>query len=110
MHTILATALVAAPPPPAVPREGADGMTVFLINIVMIVAIVYFLIIRPQRKERQRHQEMLQKLATGDRVMTNGGILGHIVHITDAELTIKTGENTRIVIDRGHIARKMTDS
>lgn len=85
-------------------------MTVMLINIILIGAIFYFLLIRPQRKERQRHQEMLQKLTKGDRVVTNGGIVGQIVHATDAELTIRTGENTRIVIDRGYVARKVTDS
>lgn len=80
---------------------------VLMFQLLMIFAIFYFLLIRPQRKERQRHQEMLGKLARGDQVMTNGGILGVIVHATDQALTIKTGENTRIVVDRGHIARKI---
>lgn len=85
-------------------------MPVFLINMVLIGAIFYFLLIRPQRKERQRHQEMLQKLVKGDQVVTNGGIVGQIVHATESELTIKTAENTRIVVDRGYVARKVTDS
>lgn len=85
-------------------------MMVIMFQLVMIGAIVYFLLIRPQRKERQRHQEMLQKLVKGDRVVTNGGIVGQIVHVSESELTIKTGENTRIVVDRGYIARKVTDS
>ncbi len=110
LHAILTTALAAAPPPPAGPRQGADGMTFMLINVVLLIAIFYFLLIRPQRKERQRHQEMLSKLAKGDRVLTNGGIVGQIVHVTEAELTLKTAENTRIVIDRGYVARKITDS
>lgn len=80
---------------------------VLMFQLLMIFAIFYFLLIRPQRKERQRHQAMLGKLARGDQVMTNGGILGVIVHATDQALTIKTGENTRIVVDRGHIARKI---
>ncbi len=85
-------------------------MPVFLINLVLIGAIFYFLLIRPQRKERQRHQEMLNKLTRGDQVVTNGGIVGQIVHATESELTIKTAEDTRIVIDRGYVARKVTDS
>ena len=52
---------------------------------------------------------MVQKLAKGDRIVTNGGIVGQIVHASESELTIKTAENTRIVIDRGYIARKVTD-
>ncbi len=102
--------LAAAPPPPMVPREGANPMAAFLIQVVFIVGIFYFLLIRPQRKERKRHQEMLRKLARGDRVMTNGGILGEVMHAAPTELTIRTAENTRIVVDRGHIARKIDES
>lgn len=105
MNTVLALA-----PPPAVPREGGSGMTVFLIQAILIIAIFYFILFRPQRKERQRHQEMLQKLAKGDRVMTNGGIIGQIVHATEQELTIRTAENTRLVVDRGHVARKFAEA
>ncbi|MYG80762.1 MAG: preprotein translocase subunit YajC [Gemmatimonadetes bacterium] len=105
MATVLATA-----PPPAVPREGGNGLTILLFQVVMIGAIFYFLLIRPQRKERQRHQEMLSQLAKGDRVMTSGGIIGQIVHASETELTIRTAENTRLVVDRGHIARKVVDA
>ena len=90
------------------PREGG-GFTVVMIQILLFIAIFYFILIRPQRKERARHAAMLQKLSKGDRVMTNGGILGQIVHATEHELTIRTGENTRLVVDRGHIARKDED-
>lgn len=85
-------------------------MTVILFQIMLMIAIFYFILIRPQRKERQRHKEMLSKLGRGDRVMTNGGILGQIVHAAETELTIRTAENTRIVVDRGHIARKVEAS
>lgn len=105
--TSLTTALATAPPPPLMPREGGNSAMVLMFQLVMIFAIFYFLLIRPQRKERQRHQEMLTKLARGDQVMTNGGILGVIVHVTDQAITIRTGENTRLVVDRGHIARKI---
>jgi len=107
LFTSLTTALAASPPPPLVPREGGNSAMVLMFQLVMIFAIFYFLLIRPQRKERQRHQQMLSKLSRGDQVMTNGGILGVIVHATDQAVTIKTGENTRIVVDRGHIARKI---
>ena len=61
---------------------------------------------------------MLKTLTKGDHVVTNGGIIGVIVHASHAEpeappavyrreLTIRTGENTRIVVDRGHIGRKI---
>ena len=106
----VATMPTASPSPPMVPREGASGMTVVIFQIMLMIFIFYFILIRPQRKERRRHQEMLSKLAKGDRVMTNGGILGEIVHATETELMIKTAGNTRIAIDRGHVARKIADS
>lgn len=110
IQAVAATIYATSPAPPMVPREGASGMSVVLFQIMLMIAIFYFILIRPQQKEKKRHQEMLSKLAKGDRVMTNGGILGQIVHSTDTELTIRTAENTRIVIDRGHIARKIADS
>lgn len=106
LFTAAAMAPALMPSPPLVPREGGNNMTVFLFQIVLMIAIFYFILIRPQQKERKRHQQMLQTLSKGDRVMTNGGIIGVIVHATDTELTIRTGENTRLVVDRGHIARK----
>ena len=90
------------------PREGGNSMTIFLVQLLLFLAIFYFILIRPQTKERQRHREMLSSLGKGDRIVTSGGIIGQIVHASEEELTIKTGENTRVVIDRGHVARKIT--
>ena len=88
----------------AAPREGASGGMVFLIQMIAIFAIFYFLLIRPQRQAQKRHQEMLGQLKKGDDVITEGGIVGSVVHIADDNVTIKTGD-TRIVVLRGKIAR-----
>lgn len=101
-------ASAASPFPPAAP-QGGGGFSVIAIQILLFIAIFYFILIRPQRKERQRHQEMLKKLGKGDRVMTNGGILGQIVHASEHELTVRTAESTRLVVDRGHVARKIEE-
>lgn len=91
----------------AAPREGASGGLVFAIQLLAIVAIFYFLLIRPQRKLQQRHQAMLAALKRGDQVMTEGGILGEVVHLTEDRVTLKTGES-RIVVARAKIARIFT--
>jgi preprotein translocase subunit YajC len=88
----------------AAPRDGASGGMVFLIQMIAIFAIFYFLLIRPQRQAQKRHQEMLGQLKRGDDVITEGGIVGNVVHIQDDNVTIKTGD-TRIVVLRGKIAR-----
>jgi len=91
----------------ALQRQGASGGLIFLIQLVAIFAIFYFLLIRPQRKLQQRHQQMLAALKRGDQVMTEGGILGEVVHLAEDRVTIKTGES-RVVVARGKIARVFT--
>jgi preprotein translocase subunit YajC len=78
-------------------------------QMILIVVIFYFLLIRPQTKERQRHEEMLKALKKGDEVITNGGIIGTVVHVEENRLTIRTGDNTRLTVDRGRIAQVMVD-
>jgi len=92
----------------ATPREGGNGTSIFLMQMVAIGAIFYFLLIRPQRKEQQRHRTMIEELRQGDEVVTNGGIIGTVVHTEDDRLTIKTAENTRLVVQRGRIAQVMS--
>jgi preprotein translocase subunit YajC len=61
-------------------------------------------VLRPQAKERQKHDEMLKALKKGDEIVTNGGIIGKVVHVEEQRLTIRTGDNTRLTVDRGRIA------
>jgi len=88
-----------------VPREGADGTLIFMIQMMAIFAIFYFLLIRPQRKEQQRHQEMIRTVKKGDDVVTAGGIIGTVLHAQEDRLTLRTGENTRIVVERARVAK-----
>src|SRR5262245_25383530 len=90
------------------PPAGRPNMTGNLIMIVAFLAIFYFLLIRPQRKMRQQHETMVSGLKKGDDVMTDGGIIGQIVHIAEDRLTIRTAENTRIVVARNKINRVMS--
>jgi preprotein translocase subunit YajC len=83
----------------APPGGGRTG-TVLMIYMVAFAFIMWFLIIRPQRKVQEKHK--------GDEVMTEGGIIGQVVHLTDDRATLKSGENTRVVVARSKIARVMT--
>lgn len=89
----------------AAPREGGNAGLILLAQMMAIFAIFYFLLIRPQRKEQERHKTMLEELKKGDEVVTNGGIIGTVVHLQDDRLTIKTAESTRLVVQRGRIAQ-----
>jgi preprotein translocase YajC subunit len=88
----------------AVPREGGNAGAIFAFQMILIVGIFYFLLLRPQAKERQRHDDMLAKIKKGDEIVTNGGIIGKVVHVEEGRLTVRTGENTRLTVDRGRIA------
>lgn len=92
-----------------VPREGGNSTMIFLIQMLAIFAIFYFLLIRPQTKERERHEEMLKKVGKGDEIVTNGGIIGTVVHAEENRLTVKTGDNTRLTVDRNRIAQVLGD-
>lgn len=75
-----------------------------IIQLVLIVAIFYFLLILPQRREQKRHREMLAALKPGDEVVTMGGLVGDIVTLKEERVTLKTGD-ARVVVERGRIAR-----
>ena len=89
------------------PAEGGGGAMVLLIQLGLIFLIFYWLLIRPQRKERQQHQEMIQALRKGDEIVSAGGIVGTIVHADQERITLRTGENTRVVIERSKVGRKL---
>lgn len=88
----------------AVPREGGNAGFIFVAQMLLIFGIFYFLLIRPQSKERQRHEQMLKALKKGDEIVTNGGIIGKVVHVEEKRLILRTAENTRVTVDRGRIA------
>ncbi len=74
---------------------------------IVMIAIFYFLIIRPQMKRQKEHQEMQNSLSQGDRVVSNGGVHGVIKAIRDdGVLSVKIAENTVVEMDRAAVARK----
>jgi len=64
-----------------------------IIMLVAFVAIFYFMIYRPQKKQERETTKMRDNLQIGDEISTNGGILGRVVKITDDIITIETGSN-----------------
>src|SRR5262245_9572032 len=78
---------------------GPGGMQ-FIFVMAAMFAAMYFLIIRPQQKKQKEHQAMLSKIATGDEVITAGGILGKVVETGDQFLTIEIADNVRIKVQR----------
>jgi len=71
--------------------------------MVGIFAIFYFLVIRPQSKKAKEQQAMLSELKKGDEIVTQGGIIGKISGLADAEVTLQVQEGVRIRITRASI-------
>ena len=89
----------------ASPEGGQGSLMPMILMWTAIIAIFYFLLIRPQKKAQQRHQEMVEGLKKGDDVMTDGGIVGEVIHLKEDRVTVKTANDTRIEVARGKIAQ-----
>ena len=84
----------------AAPAGGGFGMLLFPI---ILIAVMYFLMIRPQMKRAKEHKGMLDKLSKGDEVITSGGIAGTIVDIGDNFVTVEVADNVRLRVQKGAI-------
>jgi preprotein translocase subunit YajC len=82
------------------------GMIIFL---VVIFALFYFVMIRPQRRRQKEHQEMMQNLQRGDRVITAGGIYGTIDSISEDSVVIKVEGGGTLRVARNSVAIRRED-
>lgn len=84
--------------------SGQGGGFTAMIPLILMFAIFYFLLIRPQQKKQKEHRQMLGNLKKGDRVITSGGLYGRITGITDTVVTLEIAEKVRVKVGRGNIA------
>lgn len=77
-----------------------DQLTGFILSLVLMFAIFYFLLIRPQQKRQRERNEMLNNLQRGDKIITIGGLHGTIVDLTDDKVTLKVADNVRLTFER----------
>ncbi|EAK4150282.1 preprotein translocase subunit YajC [Campylobacter coli] len=79
-----------------------------LLPLVVLFAIFYFLVIRPQQKQAKAHKQMLESLQKGDRIITNGGLICEVVKPEDDFIKVKLNEdNVTAKISREFIAKKI---
>ena len=84
-------------------QSGLGGLAQ-LLPIVLIIAVFYVLLIRPQQKRQRQLQETIASLKIGDRVITNGGIIGVITTVRDTSFIIRSADKTILEIARSSIA------
>ena len=83
--------------------DGGGGFAAF-IPIILMFVIFYFLLIRPQQKKAKEHQNMVNNLRKGDRVITSGGIYGEITAIDENTVTVEISDKVRVKVSRPSIA------
>ena len=81
--------------------QGGPGLSAFIIQIGLFIAIFYFLLIRPQRRQQAEHKQLLASLQRGDKVVTSSGIVGEVVHIKEDEVTVRSGEAKFVILRSG---------
>lgn len=82
---------------------GMDLLMQFL-PFIVIIGIMYFLILRPQRQRQKAHQEMIKNVRRGDTVVTSGGLIGKVIKVVDdAEVQVELSENVRVRVLRSAI-------
>ena len=83
---------------------GQGGGFGTFIPLILLFAIFYFLLIRPQQKKAKLHRELLGALKVGDKVVTNGGLHGKITGIKETVVTVEIAPKIRVKVSRGSIA------
>ena len=83
---------------------AAPSMMSTLLFPIILIAIMYFLMIRPQMKRQKEHRAMLEKLAKGDEVITSGGIAATVVNIGESFITVEVADGVQLRVQKGAIA------
>ncbi|MCX7959718.1 MAG: preprotein translocase subunit YajC [Deltaproteobacteria bacterium] len=88
--------------------QGGGGIMEMLFPLLIVFAIFYFLMIRPQQKQMKKHKEMLDNLKRGDNIVTNGGIIGKIYQINGNLVMLEVADDIRIKVLKNQIAGLFT--
>ena len=106
-HSLAPVYHLMAAPQGADPANAANPLVSFL-PLIAIIAIFYFLIIRPQNKKQKETQKMLSALKKGDKVVTIGGIHGTIQTIRESTVIVRVDENTKLEFSRSAVSSVVT--
>ena len=90
---------------PAYAQAASGGNALFelLFPLIMVFAIIYFMILRPQQKRQREHEAMVNAVSRGDTVITQGGLVGKVAKVGDDELEVDFAENARIKVVKSMI-------
>lgn len=88
---------------------AATGMSSSIIMLVAMLAIFYFMLIRPENKRKKEAEQMRNSVKTGDKIVTIGGITGTVVNVKDSRIVLETGaDQVRIELEKWAISSNET--
>lgn len=90
-------------PPGGQGGSSTDALMGFL-PMILIFAVFYFLLIRPQQKKAKDHKMMLENLKKGDSIITQGGLYGKVLSLTDQVAVVEIADKVKVKVSRSHIA------
>jgi len=86
---------------------AASGGLLSFLPLVIIFAVFYFMLIRPQMKRSKEHKQLVSQLGKGDEVVTNGGLLGRITAVSESFVTLEVANQVQVKVQRQAVANIM---
>ena len=86
--------------------DGGGGIFSTVVMFAMIIAIFYFMILRPQQKRQKERQSLIDGVAKGEKITTIGGLHGTIVGIDDTTVLVQIADNVKVKIEKSAIATR----
>lgn len=80
-----------------------------LLPFVFLIAIMYFIIIRPQNQQAKKHKEMLESLTRGDKIVTTGGLIAEVKKVEEDFFSIKLNDEVVVRLAKDAVSRKYED-
>jgi preprotein translocase subunit YajC len=95
---------------PAAATNPALGFIIQFAPIILILAVMYLLLIRPQQQRQKQMDQMLKAIKKGDRVLTTGGIMGTVVGIDDAKAVLRIADDVKVEFSKASIVQVLSES
>lgn len=91
------------------PAPQGPGLSSMLVPFALMFGVMYFLVLRPQKKRAEEQNQMLTSLKHGDEVLTTSGILGKVTGITEKVVTVEVADNVRVKMLKTQISQVLKD-
>lgn len=85
--------------------QGGGDLTSMILMMVIIFGIFYFLVIRPQQQRQSEHEEMVENLSSGERVVTVGGLHGKVTSVSEDTFDLNVAKDIKVTVSRDKLAR-----